>query len=82
MRKLLSRGIIVLGTAWQGVDESVVEHYAEKAGRPAWKPLINTDQGDILLFVFLIAGVIGGFILGYYWRDLFGSPKETSVEKS
>ncbi len=82
MRKQLSRGIIALGAGWQGVDESVVEHYAEKAGHPAWKPLINTDQGDLLLFVFLIAGVIGGFILGYYWRVLFGSRGETPIEKS
>ena len=56
---------------WTGVDESVVERYAEEAGRSAWKPFINTDQGDILLFVFLVAGVIGGFIIGYYWRVLF-----------
>jgi len=57
---------------WSGVDETVVEHFAEKAGRSAWTPLIDTDQGDILLFVFLLAGVIGGFVIGYYWRVLFG----------
>ena len=56
---------------WTGVDESVVERYAEEAGRSAWKPFINTDQGDLLLFVFLAAGLIGGFIIGYYWRVLF-----------
>ena len=65
---------------WSGVDETVVEHYAEKAGRSAWTPFINTDQGDLLLFVFLLAGTIGGFVMGYYWRVLFkGAPKEPEV---
>lgn len=55
---------------WGGVDESVVEKYAEEHGRGATDPLINTDQGDLLLFVFLLAGAVGGFIGGYYWRTL------------
>ncbi len=55
---------------WGGVDESVVEKYAEEYGRKAWTPFINTDQGDLLLFVFLLAGSIGGFTAGYYWRIL------------
>ena len=56
---------------WPGVDESVVEKYAEAAGRPARKPFINTDQGDLLLFFFLIAGAAGGFVAGYCFRELF-----------
>ncbi len=55
---------------WSGVDESVVEKYAKEYGREVREPLINTDQGDLLLFVFLIAGVLGGFVAGYYWRVL------------
>ena len=55
---------------WTGVDESVVEKYAKEHGREASKPLINTDQGDLLLFVFLLAGTVGGFAAGYYWRTL------------
>jgi ABC-type cobalt transport system substrate-binding protein len=55
---------------WGGVDESVVEKYAEEHGREARDPFINTDQGDLLLFVFLLGGAIGGFIGGYYWREL------------
>lgn len=55
---------------WQGVDESVVERVAKEHGREARKPLINTDQGDLLLFVFLLAGAAGGFVGGYYWRSL------------
>lgn len=60
-----------LGGEWKGVDETVVEKFAEQAGRPSKKPLINTDQGDLLLFVFLIAGSAGGFVAGYYFRVLF-----------
>ena len=52
---------------WPGVDESVVEKYAKEHGREAREPFINTDQGDLLLFVFLLAGTIGGFAAGYYW---------------
>ncbi len=55
---------------WQGVDEAVVEKMAKEHGREPIKPLINTDQGDLLLFVFLIAGAAGGFAGGYYWRML------------
>jgi cobalt/nickel transport system permease protein len=55
---------------WQGVDESVVERLAKEHGREAHKPLINTDQGDLLLFVFLLAGAAGGFVAGYCWRSL------------
>jgi ABC-type cobalt transport system substrate-binding protein len=63
---------------WGGVDESVVEKYAKEHGREAHEPLINTDQGDLLLFVFLLAGTVGGFIGGYYWRTL----TENRTEKS
>ena len=55
---------------WPGVDESVVEKYAKEHGREAREPLINTDQGDLLLFVFILAGTVGGFAAGYYWRVL------------
>jgi ABC-type cobalt transport system substrate-binding protein len=55
---------------WPGVDESVVEKYAKEHGREAHEPLINTDQGDLLLFVFLLAGAVGGFVAGYSWRIL------------
>lgn len=60
------------GGSWTGVDETVVEKYAAQAGRPAREPLINTDQGDLLLFVFALAGAAGGFVAGYCFRDLFG----------
>jgi len=84
MKKLMINAVLVLALAavltfflgrkeakWPGVDETVVEKYAEEAGRPARKPYINTDQGDLLLFFFLIAGTVGGFVGGYCFRELF-----------
>lgn len=55
---------------WEGVDATVIEKYAIDAGREARAPLINTDQGDLLLFVFALGGACGGFVAGYYWRRL------------
>lgn len=56
---------------WPGVDEAVVEKYAKYLGREAREPFINTDQGDLLLFLFALAGSIGGFVMGYYWHKVF-----------
>jgi ABC-type cobalt transport system substrate-binding protein len=66
---------------WSGVDESVVEKYAKEHGRAALEPLINTNQGDLLLFVFLIAGTVGGFVAGYYWRILMVEKAPTAAKE-
>ena len=71
-----------IGAEWSGVDESVVEKYAEEAGRPPRDPYINTDQGDLLLFVFMLAGTTGGFVGGYYFRMLFHENKEIAKAKN
>jgi hypothetical protein len=55
---------------WSGADE-IIGKIAADAGRPAHEPLINTDQGDLVLFVFTLAGTAAGFISGYFWRKLF-----------
>ena len=65
---------------WQGVDESVIEKVAKEHGREAREPFINTDQGDLLLFVFLLAGTIGGFAAGYYWKELIGNKRQKVKE--
>lgn len=65
---------------WPGVDESVIEKFAKEFGIEPKEPFINTDQGDLLLFVFLLAGSIGGFAAGYYWRALM-EHKGEKVEK-
>lgn len=56
---------------WPGVDETVVEKYARELGREASDPYINTDQGDLLLFLFALSGSVGGFIMGYCWHKVF-----------
>ena len=57
--------------AWEGVDKTVVAKVATEAGRPPRDPYINTDHGDLLLFLFLLAGAVAGFIGGYLFRGLF-----------
>ena len=61
--------------SWTGVDEAVVEKIAKEHGREAKAPLIDPGSGDLLLFVFLLAGTVGGFAAGYYWRQLVDGPK-------
>lgn len=55
---------------WKGVDEAVVEKVAGEYGRKPGAPVIDPGDGDLLLFVFLLAGAVGGFAAGYYWRML------------
>lgn len=75
------RCLEVHAAKWTGVDEAVVEKFAEAGGRHAVEPLINTDQGDLLLFVFLVAGAAGGFVGGYYFRKLFHERREAELNK-
>lgn len=56
--------------SWSGVDEAVVEKIAREHGREAKPPVIDPGSGDLLLFVFLAAGAVGGFLAGYNWREL------------
>lgn len=63
---------------WSGVDEMVVEKIATDAGRPPRAPYIDTDKGDLLLFVFLLAGTCGGFIAGYSYRKLMHENEDRS----
>jgi hypothetical protein len=55
---------------WKGTDEAIVEKMAEEHGRAPADPVINTDTGDLPLFVFLVFGAGAGFIAGYYYRGL------------
>ncbi len=66
---------------WKGVDETVVERFARELGREPGDPLIDTDQGDLLLFLFALAGAVGGFIVGYYWHKLFVAGKRELERK-
>jgi len=87
MKKIVIMGALLAAVAgfapdghsagkWPGVDEVVVQKFAKEAGRPARDPYINTDQGDLLLLMFLLAGVAGGFAIGYYYRQVFSPPPE------
>ena len=67
---------------WAGIDETVVEKFAAKAGRTPKEPFITKDQGDLLLFLFLVAGVAGGFAAGYYFRVLFHEKRRKGVPKN
>lgn len=92
MKKLILGGLLLLMLAapaianekpakWPGVDEAVVEKFARELGREAREPYINTDQGDLLLFVFALAGAVGGFVMGYCWHKVFVVGKKNQKEK-
>ena len=70
----LLAGAACAGEKWQGVDESVVERIAGEQGRHSRDPLIPIE-GDAQLFAFLMAGAVGGFAAGYYWRVLMEGKK-------
>jgi len=65
---------------WQGIDETVVQKIAKEHGREARKSLIDTGEGDMQLFVFLLAGAVGGFTAGYCWRALMDGRKRQDGE--
>jgi len=52
----------------EGIDKAIIEKYAKEHNRKPREPLIDTDRGDLLLFVFLTAGGVGGFGARYCWR--------------
>ncbi len=64
---------------WVGIDVSIVGKYAEKYGHPPRDPYINTDQGDLLLFVFTFFGLVGGVVIGYNFRKLFIEGKDNEI---
>jgi hypothetical protein len=71
----MGAGLSFAGEKWPGIDEAVVNRIAREHGRDARKPLINTGEGDLQLFMFLMAGAVGGFVAGYYWRVLLEGKK-------
>ncbi|MHB1345755.1 MAG: energy-coupling factor ABC transporter permease, partial [Thermoleophilia bacterium] len=56
--------------SWVGIDAGVMERVAEEQGRAAWTPFINTDVGDLLLFVFFLGAVVAGAVIGWLVRGL------------
>jgi cobalt/nickel transport protein len=76
----LVRGISA-SAEWPGVDEAVIGSIAERAGRPETEPLLSWVQGDLLLFMFLCAGLIAGFVLGYFARIAFVEQREPASKQ-
>jgi ABC-type cobalt transport system substrate-binding protein len=76
----LVRGLAA-SSEWPGVDESVIGSIAERAGRPETEPLVSWVQGDLLLFMFLCAGLIAGFVIGYFARIAFVEQREPASKQ-
>lgn len=71
IQKKMSENAPVEEQEWSGMDESIIEKYAEECGRAPSEPLIPVETGDLLLFLFAVGGFTSGAILGYNWRRLF-----------
>lgn len=79
----LAVGDASAGEKWPGVDDAVVNRIAREHGREERPSLILAAEGDLQLFMFLMAGAVGGFVGGYYWRVLLeGKSKPNSNSKS
>lgn len=59
------------GGEWPGVDDAVVGRFVREAGRSGANPVIDWVKGDSLLFAFLCAGLVAGFVLGFFGRAVF-----------
>jgi ABC-type cobalt transport system substrate-binding protein len=70
MLSCLVSGSLHAQEKWPGVDEAVVKKIAREYGRDEKPSLFPAAEGDLQLFLFLLAGAAGGFVAGYYWRVL------------
>jgi hypothetical protein len=68
--------------AWPGVDDAVIGRFVREAGHPAPEPLIAWVRGDLLLFAFLCAGLLAGFMLGFFGRALFVERRATPAARA
>jgi cobalt/nickel transport system permease protein/cobalt/nickel transport protein len=60
------------GEKYLGTDDLVDRKMQEVAGVSAGEPLIDLDQGNLGMFVFVAGGFAAGTVFGYYWRKIFG----------
>jgi hypothetical protein len=72
---LLVRGQASTGQ-WPGVDEAVIGRFVDAAEQRS-PPLFEWVRGDLLLFAFLIAGLLAGFVLGFFARSVLGPEERT-----
>jgi len=62
---------------FSGMDETVNDHLAEQAGRPAQSPYIDTESmGDVWNALLLLAGGICGFVIGRGWDEIFAKKRQ------
>jgi ABC-type cobalt transport system substrate-binding protein len=78
----VNNGAVSAGEKWPGVDEAVVNKIAREHGRAEGRSLFPAAEGDLQLFMFLMAGTVGGFVAGYYWRVLLEGKNRRTHEKS
>jgi cobalt/nickel transport protein len=60
---------------WPGVDEAVIGRFVTESGQRA-APLFDWVRGDLLLFAFLVAGLLAGFVLGFFARSALGREEQ------
>jgi hypothetical protein len=60
---------------WPGVDEAVIGRFVDESGQRS-PPLLDWVRGDVLLFAFLVAGLLAGFVLGFFARSTLGREEE------
>lgn len=72
----VGNGPLYAAEKWPGVDEAVVKKIAREHGREERPSLIPAAEGDLQLFMFLMAGTLGGFVAGYCWRGLLEGKKQ------
>ena len=61
---------------WNDATDVLADNAAASAGREAVDPLINTEQGNMLVFFFGLAGGAAGILIGYNWHRLLSQDKQ------
>jgi hypothetical protein len=77
----MADGMLYGEDKWPGVDEAVVNKIAREHGHQDRPWLLPAAEGDLQLFMFLLAGTVGGFAAGYYWRVLLEGKSKGSGKK-
>ncbi|MDH5509294.1 MAG: cobalt transporter [Nitrospinota bacterium] len=67
MKSLYTTTTLEAPEKWAGIDETVVGKFAADAGRPPTSGMFD-GMGDLPLLMFLLAGLVGGFALGYFYH--------------
>ena len=58
---------------WSDATNVLSRQAAEQMGREARAPFINTEKGNMLVFLFTLGGVAAGFAIGYNWRIILAA---------